>query len=88
MGGKRPDQYRIDEREAGSTDYKFRPRYPEQGERHDQRFSGAMESRTERGQPIPARAPEPRSRRARRRELARQKHIHHEDATPPDSPDT
>ncbi len=69
MGGKRPDQYRID---PPATDRKFHPQQ-EQAVEQDQRYSEEMESRTRKGQPTPPNAPEPEAER--RRERAKSKAI-------------
>jgi hypothetical protein len=39
MGGKRPDQYRIDPGEAGATDYKFRDQGEKLHDADEQRFA-------------------------------------------------
>lgn len=63
MGGKRPDQYRIDPAEAGATDYKFRPKDKKEAKAQDRLYSEVMEGRTKKGQPIP---PDVRTKKARR----------------------
>lgn len=71
MGGKRPDQYRIDPGEAGATDYKFRRKTGKEGEIQDRLYGEVMKGRTEKGQPVPSDAPDPESRRKREAQARR-----------------
>lgn len=65
MGGKRPDQYRIDPGEAGATDYKLRRRAGKEADIQERLYGAAMKGRTAKGQPVPSDAPDPESRRKR-----------------------
>lgn len=73
---KRYDQYRIDVREGGATDYKQRNDDPRERQRQDDIFSRSMETNQERDQPIAPDLPEPAASQSRRDELERQRHIH------------
>ena len=70
MGGKRPDQYRIDPGEAGATDYKFRRTTRKEADLLDRHGKG-MKGRTAKGQPVPSESPDPDTRRARERKHER-----------------
>lgn len=80
MGGKRPDQYRIDYDEAGTTDYKFYPDEPAEGERDALPYNRTMKGKVRAQQPIASRAPEPEAERKRLDEWERQRHVHREEA--------
>ncbi|HEX7117445.1 MAG TPA: hypothetical protein VF212_01575 [Longimicrobiales bacterium] len=76
MGGKRPDQYRIDYDEAGTTDYKFYPDQPDEARRDAGLYGRVMKGSARRKQPVPAEAPEPTAEKARLAEWERQRHVH------------
>ncbi len=80
MGGKRPDQYRIDYDEAGATDYKSYPDQPDERRRDSQLYGRVMKGRARKRQPIPPRAPEPETTEERLREWERQRRIHEDEA--------
>jgi hypothetical protein len=75
MGKKRSYQWQAVVDEACVTDYKTHPNDAHEADVDDRRFSSAMEGKFSRGQPIPPRVLEPRTARARARELLRLGHI-------------
>jgi len=79
MGGKRPDQYRIDPDEGRTTDYKFLPDSPGERRRDYQRFGNVMKP-ARRSQPVPPAAPEPDAERDRAEEMERQEQIREADS--------
>lgn len=76
MGGKRPDQYRIDPRDSRATDNKTRP-LDKTDARHDAELYGrVMKGSVKKAQPVPPETLEPETARAREEELERQEQVH------------
>lgn len=75
MGGKRPDQYRIDRNEGRTTDHKFMPDDPEEGAVQDRLYSEVMEGSMKAAQPIAPDVPEPQAEEDRSKEMLRERKV-------------
>jgi hypothetical protein len=76
MGGKRPDQYRIDPRETQASDHKFRPLDKKGAEPDSELYGRVMKGSVRKKQPIPPETLEPDVARAREEEMERQEKVH------------
>jgi hypothetical protein len=76
MGGKRPDQYRIDRDEGRTSDHKRLPNRPGEGELEDTFYSEVMESALQAEQPIPPDVLEPETEHRRELEMEREEQLH------------
>jgi cytosine/adenosine deaminase-related metal-dependent hydrolase len=76
MGGKRPDQYRIDPREAQSTDHKTRPIDRKNAKPDADLYGRVMKGTVKKAQPVPPETLEPETALAREEEMERQEHVH------------
>lgn len=79
MGGKRPDQYRIDPREGRATDHKSMPLDHKMGERDTELYGRVMKGRVKKAQPTPSEAPSPEAEQAHQDEVERVEHVHEEE---------
>ncbi len=80
MGGKRPDQYRIDPRETQATDHKFRPIDSKGAEPDTKLYGRVMKGSAKKQQPVPPETLEPETARAREEEMDRQDQVHETEA--------
>jgi hypothetical protein len=76
MGGKRPDQYRIDPRETQSSDHKTRPIDKKGAEPDTKLYGRVMKGTVKKQQPIPPETLEPDVARSREEEMQRQDQVH------------
>jgi hypothetical protein len=72
MGGKRPDQYRIDRNEGRTTDHKFMPDEPGEGDVQDRLYSEVMEGSLKAAQPIAPDVLEPEAEAEHAKEMRRE----------------
>jgi hypothetical protein len=76
MGGKRPDQYRIDPRETQASDHKFRPLDRKGAEPDAKLYGRVMKGSVKKSQPVPPEVLEPEVERDRAEEMRRQDKVH------------
>jgi len=81
MGGKRPDQYRIDRADSQTTDHKFMPIDKEDAEHDAELYGRVMKGSAKRQQPIPPETIEPEVAREREEEMERQEELHEDENT-------
>lgn len=76
MGGKRPDQYRIDPNEGRTTDHKSMPLDRKDGQTDADLYGRVMKGSVKKKQPVPPETIEPETALAREEEMERQEQVH------------